>query len=74
MAVALWPDITLDAPACSCYCCTKEEPAYGQVIVDDHSHLLAIEKPTVQPNAAVVRKIDEVQYKKRLNSVLLAMR
>ena len=74
MAVALWPDITLDAPACTCYCCTKEEPAYGQVIVDDHSHLLAIESPDAPANAAVVRKIEEVEYKNRLNKVLLAMR
>ncbi len=74
MAVALWPDITLDAPACTCYCCTKEQPAYGQVIVNDHSHLLAIEGPDAPANATVVRKIDEMQYKNRLNKVLLGMR
>ena len=42
--------------------------------MDDHSHLLAIESPDAPANAAVVRKIEEVEYKNRLNKVLLAMR
>lgn len=71
-AIALWDDIVLDAWDCYCYTCTKEEPAYGQVIPFSPKARDATEGPYVNlpPNARVVREIDYTLFKKRLIDML----
>ncbi|MBR6790484.1 MAG: nucleoside hydrolase [Oscillospiraceae bacterium] len=63
MGVALWPDIVEDSLDAYCYCCTKEEPAYGQVIIYDPSMPLSVGTPIPPANAKVIRRIDTEKFK-----------
>lgn len=73
MAVALWNDVVKDKASCYCYCCTKEEASYGQVVIFDKSEILAIKSPFFDKddNAAVIKEFDYKMYKQRLNDLLI---
>ena len=58
MAVALSPEVVLEAPNCACHTCLHEEAAYGQVIIDDGSPFSAGRAGAFAPNAAVIRAVD----------------
>lgn len=72
MAVVLWDDILLEKKLCYCYTCTKEEAAYGQVIINDGSKL-AIQDGFAgnTPNAFVCTSIDKRLYKNKLINLLV---
>ena len=71
-AIALWGDVVLDAWDCYCYTCTKEDPAYGQVIPFNPKacHTTETAYESVPCNACVVREIDYTLFKKRLIEML----
>lgn len=63
MGVALWPDIVVESVNAYCYCCTKEEPAYGQVIIYDPAIPLSVGVPIPPANAAIIKRIDSEKFK-----------
>lgn len=67
VAVALWDDIVIEALPAHCYTCTKEEAAYGQVIVDTGT----FGNVSKEFNATVIKTIDSALYKKRLTELLI---
>ena len=66
MAVALWDDIITEGVEAHCYTCTKEEPVYGQVVVDPG----CFGNETQPFNATVIKSIDAQLYKKKLIELL----
>jgi len=72
MAVCLWSDVVTDKTDAYCYVCTKEEPAYGQVIIYDNERLVLSHNLDMQPNATVCRGIDSALFKRRMIDLLLA--
>lgn len=71
MGVALWNDIVLEDKLCYCYACTKEELAYGQVIIYDGRKLAISEGYAgYTPNAVVCTKIDNAIFKEKLINIL----
>ncbi len=66
VAVALWDDLITEGIEAHCYTCTKEEPAYGQVIVDPGTY----GNDTKPFNATVIKSIDIKKYKERLIELL----
>ncbi len=69
MAVALWDDTVIEKVHRYCYCCHKEEPSYGQVVI--HADMLVLKDEVVPPaNAFVVKEFDHALYKKRLIDIL----
>ena len=73
MGVVLWDDIVLDAPECRVFVCTKEEEAYGQVILDEGLTLaISKEAQSSWPKVRVCRSLDSALYKERLKDILLA--
>lgn len=70
MGVALWPDIVEDYVDAYCYCCTKEEPAYGQVIIYDVNQPLSIDYKIPPANAQVIRRINYQEFKNRFKASL----
>ena len=73
MGVALWPEIVQDSVQAYCYCCTKEEPAYGQVIIFDVNQPLSIDYNVPPANASVIRKIDNEEFKKRFKNAIAGL-
>lgn len=73
MGVLMWEDIIKDSRDCYCYACTIEEPAYGQVIVDDH-RILANDEAIVSytSNATVIKTLDNALFKQRLINLLIS--
>ncbi len=67
MGVALWDNMVKGSVPAYCYCCTREEPAYGQVIV---YRLDKGQYPDKVKNADVISKIDTALFKKRLMELL----
>lgn len=73
MGVFLWEDIVLDDVPCHCYVCTKEEAAYGQVIIYDHGRISLVERfKDLEVNAVVCKKIDIKLFKDRLFELLIS--
>lgn len=70
MAVALWDDIVLDRTTAYCHCCTKEERAYGQVIIYPKGEVFSMDYEIPPDNAVVIKKIDVSAYKERLMALL----
>ncbi len=72
MAAAIWPEIVTKKISAHCYCCTKEAPSYGQVIIYD------IDKPCFdkydipETNSTVIESINPFAFKKRLLKTLSA--
>ncbi|MFB4169073.1 nucleoside hydrolase [Virgibacillus sp. JSM 102003] len=72
MGVVLWEDLLLEEKLCHCYVCNQEEPAYGQVIINDGSKLAITEGfSNHAPNANVCKKIDKQLFKQRLLDLLV---
>lgn len=67
MGVALWDDMATGSTPAYCYCCTREEPAYGQVIIHRQDGGLYQDKTK---NAEVITGIDAALFKKRLMELL----
>ncbi|MBQ2774940.1 MAG: DUF1273 family protein [Clostridia bacterium] len=66
MAAAIWPDVVLETVTAHCYCCTKEVPSYGQVIICDISAPFSVKYDIPETFSTVVKKIDPERFKKRL--------
>jgi len=71
MGVALWPALVTESVHAYCYCCTKEEPAYGQVIIYDTSAPLSIDYKIPPANADVIRRIDSGLFIQNFKSALI---
>jgi purine nucleosidase len=67
MGIALWDDVSDGFAPSYCYCCTREEPAYGQVIIHRLDSGLYRGK---EKNADVATGINAVLFKKRLMELL----
>ena len=65
MGCVLWPEMVQETVDVYAYCCTKEEPSYGQVIFFDRP--VPMSEPYTVPadNATVVKTIDAAVFKKR---------
>lgn len=70
MSVVLYPDISLAARRCHCYCHTNDDECYGQVIVYDPDGELVIDYKNLETNATVIKKIDGDLYKKKLEDLI----
>ena len=70
MSVVLYPDISLEARRCHCYCHTNDDECYGQVIVYDPDGELVIDYKNLETNATVIKKIDGDLYKKKLEDLI----
>ncbi len=68
MSVALWDDIVTGSTPVFCYCRTREEPDYGQVIIHRQDGGLYKDKAK---NAEVITGINAALFKKRLMELLL---
>lgn len=73
MAVALWPEIVIEAPSCYCYTCTKEEMLYGQVVPYIKDELTIKSRFDYEAeNAVVIKKINTKLLKEKMMNVLLS--
>ncbi len=70
MACVLWDEVVTGSVDAYCYCCTKEEPAYGQVIVCPESFRGALGIDPPPANTTVVSGVDGAAFKRRLAQVL----
>lgn len=68
MGVVLWGnDIVTESKLCYCYTCTKEEAAYGQVILHDGSdYCISDTFWKYTPNAIVCKTLNNKLYKEKL--------
>lgn len=72
MGVLLWNDILIESKQCYCYTCTKEEAAYGQVIINDGGKLAISDGFAGHtPNARVCKTINKNLFKERMVNLLL---
>ena len=65
MGCVLWPEMVQETVNVYAYCCTKEEPSYGQVIFFDRTVPMSVPYTVPADNAAVVKTIDAAVFKKR---------
>ena len=72
MGVVLWGDIVIEDKLSYCYTCTIEEPAYGQVIINDGSSL-SVSDGFVKhaPNATVCKVLDNKVLKERMLDLIM---
>lgn len=70
MAVALWPEVIDDLCEAYAYCCTVEEPAYGQVILFEDGVQFSVPYTVPQNNCLVIKKIRPAVFKHLLFKVL----
>lgn len=71
MGVVLWSEIVLEDKLCYCYTCTKEEAAYGQVIINDGSKLAISDGYAGNiPNATICKAILTSLFKEKLLYIL----
>lgn len=63
MAAALYDDIITEKVTAYCYCCTKEEATYGQVIIYDVSKPYTPNYNIPQTNTTVIKSIDVERFK-----------
>lgn len=66
MAAALYPEIVTEAITAHCYCCTKEVPSYGQVIIYDISKPFSVKYDIPETFSTVIKSINPTLFKKRL--------
>ncbi len=71
VAAAIWEDVVLEAPECFCYCCTKDERTYGQVIVYEKDCVYSFGKANEECNCRVVKKMDLYKMKRRIMELLI---
>lgn len=70
MAAVLYPEVVTEAITAHCYCCTKETPAYGQVIIYDISKPFSVKYDIPETFSTVIKSIDPALFKKRLLDAL----
>lgn len=66
MAAALYPEVVTESITAHCYCCTKETPAYGQVIIYDISKPFSVKYDIPETYSTVIKTIDPALFKKLL--------
>ncbi len=71
MGVVLWNEIVSEDKLCYCYTCTKEEAAYGQVVINDGSKLAISDGYAGNtPNAIICKTIFPNLFKEKLLYIL----
>lgn len=70
MGCALWPELVKETVSVYAYCCTKEEPSYGQVIFFDRTVPMSVSYEIPTDNAVVVKTIDPAVFKKNFMEAL----
>lgn len=70
MAAVLYPEVVTEAITAHCYCCTKETPSYGQVIIYDISKPFSVKYDIPETFSTVIKSIDPVLFKRRLLDAL----
>lgn len=70
MATVIWPDIVKEEITAHCYCCTKEAPSYGQVIIYDVSKPFSVKYNIPETFSTVIKAIDPPVFKSRLQQTL----
>lgn len=70
MAAVLHPDVVTESVTAHCYCCTKETPAYGQVIIYDINKPLSIRYDIPETFTTVIKSISPDLFKKYLYTAL----
>lgn len=68
MAVALWDDLVIEEVSAYCFCCTKEEETYGQVIVYAPG-AYSVDVKIPNHNAVVIKTINHQLFKNRLKEI-----
>jgi inosine-uridine nucleoside N-ribohydrolase len=72
MAVLLWDDIVIESKAAHCYTCISDDPAYGQVIIDEGSiHPVSSSYVNQEPNATVCKTLNNSLMKQRILDLLM---
>lgn len=66
MAAVLHPDVVTESVTAHCYCCTKETPAYGQVIIYDISKPLSVRYDIPETFTTVIKSINPDLFRKYL--------
>ncbi len=70
MAAAIWPEVVTEEITAHCYCCTKEVPSYGQVIIYDVSKPFSVEYNIPKTFSTVIKSIDSERFKARLKQTV----
>ena len=70
MAAALYEDVITEKINAYCYCCTKEEATYGQVIIYDISKPYTSNYSIPKTNTTVIKAIDVNKFKAYLKEAL----
>lgn len=70
MGCALWPELVRETVSVYAYCCTKEEPSYGQVIFYDRTVPMSVSCEIPPDNAEVVKVIDPAVFKRKFMEAL----
>ena len=70
MGCALWPEMVRETVPVYAYCCTKEEPSYGQVIFFDRTVPMSVETQIPADNAVVVKAIDPLMFRRQFLETL----
>ena len=70
MGCALWPEMVRESVSVYAYCCTKEEPSYGQVIFFDRTVPMSVETQFPPDNAVVVTAIAPLLFRRRFVETL----
>ena len=73
MGCALWPELVKETVSVYAYCCTKEEPSYGQVIFYDRTVPMSVSYDIPPDNAVVVKTIDSAFFKKKFMDALASL-
>lgn len=72
VAAVFHPDVVTESVTAHCYCCTKEEPTYGQVVIYDISRPLSIKYDIPETFTTVIKSINTDLFKKYLYKALEA--
>ena len=70
MAAVLYPDVVTESVIAHCYCCTKETPAYGQVIIYDIEKPLSVKYDIPETFTTVIKTINPDLFKQYLYAAL----
>jgi len=70
MATALYEDVITEKINAYCYCCTKEEATYGQVIIYDISKPFTVNYNIPKTDTTVIKSIDVNKFKAYLKEAL----
>ena len=73
MGCVMWPELVRESVSVWAYCCTKEEPSYGQVIFYDRRVPMSVPCEIPADNAVVIRTIDPVFLKKKFMDALASL-